>query len=134
VIEVNVQFIEPSSALVDARRLAGGPMKHAREQDRTATVTLPVYSTSVFSKIRRRRERRAFRVCRRRPRHGLPAAGVPVLAAIDQKAVGAEAGLAASFIEAEGDIDRLAPVLRRLDVEPRSQPGSLPMITSTRGS
>ncbi len=41
-------------------------------------------------------------------------AGVP---AVDQEAVGAEPDLGCVFIEAEGDIDRLAPVLRRLDVD-----------------
>src|SRR4051812_17215002 len=39
------------------------------------------------------------------------------MAAIDQKAGGAEPGFRRVFVEAEGDIDRLTPVLRRLNID-----------------
>src|SRR4051794_23306865 len=46
----------------------------------------------------------------------IAAAGAGV-AAIDEKAVGAEPRFGGVFIEAKSDIDRLAPALRRLDVD-----------------
>ena len=46
----------------------------------------------------------------------IAAAGAGVTA-VDQKTVGAEPDFGGVLIQAEGDIDRLAPVLRRLDVD-----------------
>ena len=39
------------------------------------------------------------------------------MAAVDQKTVGAEPDLCGVFIQAKGDIDGVAPALRRLDVD-----------------
>ena len=49
--------------------------------------------------------------------HDMIAAAGAGVAAVDQEAVGAEPDLRGVFIQAEGDVDRLAPVFRRLDVD-----------------
>ena len=60
-------------------------------------------------------ERRILR--RRAADHDMIAAAGAGVAAVDQKSVGAEPDLCGVFIQAEGDVDGLAPALRRLDVD-----------------
>ena len=49
--------------------------------------------------------------------HDVIAAAGAGVAAVDQEAVGAEPDLGGVLVETEGDVDGLAPVLRRLDVD-----------------
>ncbi len=68
-----------------------------------------------FQEIRPAQERRVLRAGA--ADHDVIAAAGAGVAAVDQELVGAEAYLAGILIEPDGDVDRLAPVLCRLDVD-----------------
>ncbi len=99
---------------VDARRLAGRPDEHAGEQIGQRRMALPVQHEAL-QQIRAAQERRILR--RAAADHHMIAAAGAGVAAVDQKTVGAEADFGGVFVQAESDIDRLAPVLRRLNVD-----------------
>ena len=109
------QFVEPVvPRFVDARRLAGRADEHAGEQIGQRRMALPVQHEAL-QQIGPAQERRIRR--RAAADHDMIAAAGAGVAAVDQKTVGAEPRLRGVLIQAEGDVDRLAPVLRRLDVD-----------------
>src|SRR5689334_20958399 len=105
----DLQFIEPvMPRLVDARRLTGRADEHAGEEIGQRRMALPIqYET--LQKIRTAQERRVLR--RGAADHDMVAAAGAGVAAVDQKAVGAEPDLCGILVQAKGDIDRLAPAL-----------------------
>src|SRR3954469_7013654 len=77
-------------------------------------MALPVQNETL-QEIGAAQERRILR--RRAADHDMIAAAGAGVTAVDQKTVGAEPDLCSVFIQAKGDIDGLAPALRRLDVD-----------------
>lgn len=77
-------------------------------------MSLPVQHQAL-EQIGPAQERRVLRA--RAADHDVIAAAGSGVAAVDQETIGAEAHLAGVLIEAGGDLDRIAPALRRLDVD-----------------
>ncbi len=111
----DLHLVEPvMPGLVDARRLAGRADIHAGEHHRQAGMALPV-EDDALQEVRAAHEGRVVR--RRAAQHHMVAAAGPRVPAVGHELVGAEPHGTRVVVEAAGDLDRVVPPGRGLDVD-----------------